>query len=114
MPTRILATLLALALTGTASLTAPAAERTDYITQIKQPQGDASTAQDPLVKQTLNQHYPVNADASERLARLSDGALDIRPLTALRAEDYGLASIRTAIATIIREPSLLFENQNAS
>ena len=74
MPTRILATLLALALTGTASLTAPAAERTDYITQIKQPQGDASTAQDPLVKQTLNQHYPVNADASERLARISDGA----------------------------------------
>ena len=74
MPTRILATLLALALTGTASLTAPSAERTDYITQIKQPQGDASTAQDPLVKQTLNQHYPVNADASERLARISDGA----------------------------------------
>ena len=74
MPTRILATLLALALTGIASLTAPAAERTDYITQIKQPQGDASTAQDPLVKQTLNQHYPVNADASERLARISDGA----------------------------------------
>ena len=41
-------------------------------------------------------------------------ALDIRPLTALRAEDYGLASIRTAVATIIREPSLLSENQNAS
>lgn len=58
MPTRILATLLALALTGTASLTAPAAERTDYITQIKQPQGDASTAQDPLVKQTLTSTIP--------------------------------------------------------
>ena len=49
-------------------------------------------------------------------ARAADdaAALDIRPLTALRAADYGLASIRTAIATIIREPSLLFENQNAS
>lgn len=33
-----------------------------------------AAAQDPLVKQTLNQHYPVNADASERLARISDGA----------------------------------------
>ena len=34
-------------------------------------------------------------------------ALDIRPLAALRAADYGLASIRQAIATIIREPELL-------
>lgn len=49
-------------------------------------------------------------------ARAADdaAALDIRPLTALRAADYGLASIRTAVATIIREPSLLSENQNAS
>ena len=79
MPIRILATLLALALTSTVSLTAPAAETTDYIAQIKQQQGkaetgDASAAQDPLVAQTLNRHYPVNADASERLARISDGA----------------------------------------
>ena len=34
-------------------------------------------------------------------------ALDIRPLAGLRATDYGLASIRQAIATIIREPELL-------
>ena len=42
-------------------------------------------------------------------ARAADdaAALDIRPLAALRAEDYGLASIRAAVATIIREPALL-------
>ena len=42
-------------------------------------------------------------------ARAADdaAALDIRPLAALRAADYGLASIRQAIATIIREPGLL-------
>lgn len=34
----------------------------------------AIAVQDPLVAQTLNQHYPVNTDASERLARSSDGA----------------------------------------
>ena len=42
-------------------------------------------------------------------ARAADdaAALDIRPLAGLRAADYGLASIRQAIATIIREPELL-------
>ena len=42
-------------------------------------------------------------------ARAADdaGALDIRPVAALRAEDYGLASIRAAVATLIREPTLL-------
>ena len=42
-------------------------------------------------------------------ARAADdaAALDIRPLAALRAADYGLASIRQAIASIIREPGLL-------
>ena len=34
-------------------------------------------------------------------------ALDIRPVAALRAEDYGLTSIRAAVATLIREPTLL-------
>ena len=33
----------------------------------------AQAATDPLIAQTLNQHYPVNADASARLARASDG-----------------------------------------
>ena len=42
-------------------------------------------------------------------ARAADdaAALDIRPVAALRAEDYGLASIRAAVATLIREPTLL-------
>ena len=42
-------------------------------------------------------------------ARAADdaAALDVRLLAALRAEDYGLASIRAAVATIIREPALL-------
>ena len=33
----------------------------------------AQAATAPLIAQTLNQHYPVNADASARLARASDG-----------------------------------------
>ena len=42
-------------------------------------------------------------------ARAADdaAALDIRPVAALRAEDYGLTSIRAAVATLIREPTLL-------
>ena len=43
-----------------------------------------------------------NAHAADDAA-----ALDIRPVAALRAEDYGLASIRAAVATLIREPTLL-------
>ena len=34
----------------------------------------ATAAQDPFIAQTLEKHYPVNAGASERLARISDGA----------------------------------------
>lgn len=34
----------------------------------------AIAVQDPLVAQTLEKHYPANADASERLAHSSDGA----------------------------------------
>ena len=52
MPTRILATLLAL------------------IWGIN----PANATQDALIAQTLEKHYPANADASERLARSSDGA----------------------------------------
>ena len=64
MPIRILATLLALALTSTVSLTAPAAETTDYITQIRQQQGKAE-AGDVNAQFLLAQGYALETESAK-------------------------------------------------
>ena len=64
MPIRILATLLALALTSTVSLTAPAAETTDYITQIRQHQGKAE-AGDANAQFLLAQGYALETESAK-------------------------------------------------
>ena len=64
MPIRILATLLALALTSTVSLTAPAAETTDYITQIRQQQGKAE-AGDANAQFLLAQGYALETESAK-------------------------------------------------
>ena len=50
---------------------------------------------------------PARASTPKTAASGRTAALDIRPVAALRAEDYGLTSIRAAVATLIREPTLL-------
>ena len=93
MPTRILATLLVL-IPGIAAI----------------------AAQDPLIAQTLEKHYPVNADASERRARSSDGAQRECHYIRIGNSEYcmSLHSEKTVATAQGKRRYLLFRGDNLS
>jgi len=76
----------------------------------------ASATQNPLVAQTLNRHYPVNADASERLARLSDGAQYECHYIRIDKNEYcmSLHSEKTVATARGKRRYLLFRGDNLS